>query len=121
MATILVIDDDESFRSMLRRTLQRAGYDVVEADEGAVGLRTLSGVSVDLVITDIIMPNMEGIETLRVLRRAYPDLKVIAMSGGGRIRADTYLDVAHTFGAFRTLAKPFDNAQLFSAVEDALR
>ncbi len=121
MATILVVDDDEGFRSMLRRTLRRVGHDVIEAGEGRTALRTLSGATVDLVITDIIMPEMEGIETIRTLHRTYPDLKIIAMSGGGRMKPDSYLEVAKAFGAFRVLTKPFDNEELFAAIEEALR
>jgi CheY-like chemotaxis protein len=121
MATILLIDDDEAFRSMLRRALQRRGYDVIEAAEGGAALRALSDATVDLVITDIIMPDMEGIETIQALRRTYPNLKIIAMSGGGRMQPDGYLEVAKAFGAFRVFSKPFDNEQLFAAIEEALQ
>jgi CheY-like chemotaxis protein len=121
MATILLVDDDEAFRSMLRRTLLRAGYDVLEAADGEAALGALNKETVDLVITDIIMPNMEGIETIRTLRRTYPHLRIIAMSGGGRMNPEGYLEVAKAFGAVRVLSKPFDNAQLFAAVEEALR
>lgn len=121
MATILVVDDDEAFRSVLRRTLVRAGYDVLEAADGAAALKTLSGARVELVITDIIMPNMEGIETIRALRRTYPHLGIVAMSGGGRMKPEGYLEGATAFGAARILRKPFDNVELFAAVEDALR
>ena len=121
MATILVVDDDEAFRSVLRRTLVRAGYNVREAADGAAALKSLTDTTVELVITDIIMPNMEGIETIRALRRAYPHLSIIAMSGGGRMKPEGYLEVAKAFGAECILSKPFDNAQLFAAVEEALR
>ncbi len=120
MATILVVDDDEAFRSMLRRTLERHGHDVREAAEGGAALRALSAATVDLVITDIIMPDMEGIETTRQLRRAYPDIKIIAMSGGGRMKAEGYLRAAKAFGAVRVLCKPFDNRELFAAIDAAL-
>jgi CheY-like chemotaxis protein len=121
MATILVVDDDDAFRSMLRRTLQRIGHEVIEAAEGRAALRTLSDRPVDLVITDIIMPTMEGIETIVALRRTYPHLRVIAISGGGRIKAESYLDVAKAFGAVRVLSKPFENEELIAAIEDALQ
>jgi CheY-like chemotaxis protein len=120
LAIILVVDDDDAFRSMLRRTLQRAGYDVVEATDGKAALEALSGAMVDLVITDIVMPNMEGIETIRALRRSYPQLKIIAMSGGGRLKPEGYLDVAKLFGAFRVLRKPFESEELLASVEEAL-
>ena len=121
MATLLLVDDDEAFRSMLRRALQRRGHDVIEAAEGGAALSALSGATVDLVITDIIMPDMEGIETIRALRRTYPNLKIIAMSGGGRMQPDGYLKAAKALGAFRVLSKPFDNEQLFTAIEEALQ
>ncbi len=121
MATILLIDDDEGFRTMLRRALQRVGYTVIEAEEGGAALRALSGATVDLVITDIIMPGKEGIETILALRRTHPELKIIAVSGGGRRKPEGYLDVAKDFGAVHVLRKPFDNEELFAAIKDALR
>jgi CheY-like chemotaxis protein len=120
MAHILVIDDDGAFRSMLRRTLQRLGHEVSEAADGSAALRTLREATVDLVMTDIIMPGMEGIETIRALQRDHPQLNVIAMSGGGRIKAEGYLEVAKAFGAVRVLRKPFDREELLAAIEEAL-
>ena len=121
MATILLIDDDEAFRSMLRRALQRVGYDVVEASDGRAGLQALSDARVDLVITDIIMPEMDGLETIRALRQSHPELKIIAMSGGGRATPEGYLAIAKLFGTAAVFTKPFDNEELFAAIEDALR
>ncbi len=121
MAHILLVDDDEACRKVLRRTLQRAGYIVTEAMNGAVALRLLRDASVDLVVTDIIMPEMEGIETIQTLRRTHPQLKIIAMSGGGRIEAEGYLASAKAFGAVDVLRKPFEAAELFAAIEGALR
>ena len=121
MARILVIDDDDAFRRMLRRTLERAGHSVTEAGDGAQGLKVLRDIAVDLVITDLIMPEMEGIETIRALRHDYPELGIIAMSGGGRMTPDGYLAAAKGFGAARVLAKPFENEELFAAIEAALR
>jgi len=121
MATILVVDDDDGFRSMLRRTLQRAGHTVLEAADGSAALRALRDVTPELVITDIIMPGMEGIETIRAMRRSHPRLAIIAMSGGGRMKPNGYLEMAQAFGASRILSKPFDNDQLFAAVTEALQ
>ncbi len=121
MARILVIDDDEAFRTMLRRTLERAGHEVTEAEEGAAALAALSEKAIDLVITDIVMPGMEGLETIRTLRRSKPQLKIIAMSGGGRMKPEGYLEAAHVFGAVRILTKPFENKELFAAIKQALR
>ncbi|MBI3782010.1 MAG: response regulator [Deltaproteobacteria bacterium] len=120
MAKILLVDDDAAFRSMLRRTLQRLGHEVVEAEDGEEALRTLRKLAVDLVITDIIMPNVEGIETIRALRRDYPGLKIIAMSGGGRVVRSDYLEIAEAFGAACVLRKPFPNEQLCAAIDAAL-
>ncbi len=121
MATILLVEDDEAFRTMLRRALQRRGHSVIEAAEGGAALRTLESATVDLVITDIVMPDMEGIETIRALRRSHPDLQIIAMSGGGRVHPASYLDTAATFGAARVFSKPFDNEDLFAAIDELLR
>ncbi len=120
MAHILVIDDDQAFRDMLRRTLERAGHRITEAADGAEALRALTQLAVDLVITDIIMPGMEGIETIRALQRSHPHLKVIAMSGGGRVKPESYLDVAKAFGAVAALAKPFEKEEILGAIEVAL-
>lgn len=121
MATVLLIDDDEAFRSMLRRALQRRGHDVFEAAEGRSALHALSNTTVDLVITDIIMPEMEGIETIRALRRAHPELKIIAMSGGGRVRPESYLETAKAFGAIHVFSKPFDNETLLAAIDELFK
>ena len=120
MAHILLVDDDESFRLMLRRTLERVGHAVVEAEEGGAALHALRAAVIDLVLIDLIMPGMEGIETIQALRRSYPDLKIIAMSGGGRMKPEGYLRVAKAFGAVRVLSKPFDNQDLFTAIDEAL-
>lgn len=120
MATILLIDDDEAFRSMLRRVLQRVGHNVIEATEGGAALRALSGATVDLVITDIIMPGKEGVETIIALRRNHPGVKVFAMSGGGHLGAESHLQMAQNFGAVRVFTKPIDNEELCVAVEDVL-
>ena len=121
MARLLLIDDDDAFRTMLRRTLERAGHTVTEAEEGGAGLRALATVPIDLVITDIIMPGMEGLQTIQEIRRARPGLKIIAISGGGRQHPESYLKVAQAFGAVCVLSKPFDNQTLFTAIDAALR
>lgn len=120
MARILLIDDDEAVRTALRRTLERFGHVIHEAPEGGAALRMLRDDSVDLIITDIIMPGMEGIETIRALRRDHPEVPVIAISGGGRFRPDSYLDIAASFGAVHTLSKPFEPEELLTAVDSAL-
>jgi DNA-binding NtrC family response regulator len=118
--TVLLIDDDPDFRSMLRRTLVRGGYAVQEAENGREGLKVLELSSVDVVVTDIIMPDMEGIELILQLRRTRPELRVIAMSAGGRINPESYLNLAKRSGAVRTLAKPFNLADFLNVVRETL-
>lgn len=120
MKRVLVIDDDWQMREMMHQALARAGYDVAEAPNGKVGMNIHRENPVDLVITDLIMPEKEGIETIRELRRDYPGLKIIAISGGGRAGADGYLSVAKTIGADYTLSKPFDLKKILDAVEELL-
>ncbi len=120
MATIMVIDDDENARSAMTRVLRTAGHNVVEAENGLRGLERLRQAPVDLVITDLLMPEMEGIETIRELRRGHPGVRIIAMSGGGMGKAADYLPFAGALGAQRALEKPFTAEQLLAAVQDVL-
>lgn len=118
--TILVVDDDDSLRDSLRRTLHRRDWAVIEAAEGAEGLRIVAEHTVDVVLIDLFMPGKEGLETIDVLRRLYPRVYIIAMSGGGvRGRLDV-LKAARLMGAQRTLPKPFARETLIEAVEQAL-
>ena len=120
MARILVIDDEELVRFTLRQILQKAGHEVVEATNGKNGIEVFKQSPVDLIITDIIMPQKEGIETIVELRRDYPDVGIIAISGGGRTRTTNYLELAQTFGARHILRKPFGRHELLDAVQDVL-
>jgi len=120
MPKILLVDDDDSFRKMLRLTLTKMGYDVVEARDGKEALVLHHQLSPDLVLTDLIMPEKEGLETIEELRRVYPGIKIIAMSGGGRLSATNYLKVAKLMGADRILAKPFSNDEMALALSDLL-
>ena len=118
---ILLVDDDEAVRSVLRRGLVRAGYEVREAGEGGAALKLLASAPADLVINDLVMPGMEGIEFIMALRKTNPKLPVIAMSGGGRIGGpDNYLKIACACGAARILTKPFDLAQLVGLVQELI-
>jgi DNA-binding NtrC family response regulator len=119
--SILLIDDDEALRVALGLALERAGYSVAVAGDGREGLRIFRRLRPALVITDIVMDGQEGIETIRTLRREAPDVKIIAISGGGSIRTTTYLDAAKCLGAQRTLDKPFDLQRLLTIVRDVLR
>ena len=122
MARILIIDDDDQFRAMLRTMLEKAGYnDIEEAANGSIGVKLIRQHPFDLVITDIIMPDKEGIEMITELSRDYPGIKIIAMSGGGKIDPQGYLEMAKHLGASRTLAKPFKHADIIDAVQELLR
>jgi DNA-binding NtrC family response regulator len=117
---ILVIDDDEEIREMLRATLEAAGYDVEVASDGRRGLETQRARPADLVITDIFMPEKEGIETIIELRQEFPSVRIIAMSGGGALRTLDYLPAAEQFGAITTFRKPFDPEAMLATVRRVL-
>jgi two-component system, chemotaxis family, chemotaxis protein CheY len=116
---ILLIDDNDLLRKMTRRMLATAGYDVQEAVNGKAGVACYRQQRSDVVITDILMPEQEGLETIRKLRHVDPQVKIIAMSGAGQGRAG-YLDLAVKFGARRTLQKPFTMEDLLAAVGEVL-
>lgn len=121
MAKILIVDDDLALRGLLRETLEIMGHTVTEAPDGAAALRWLGRESPpDLVITDILMPEKDGIEMIREIVRHYPNMAFIAMSGGGRIARSVYLGAAEQLGAYVSLGKPFSRDELRAAVEDAL-
>jgi CheY-like chemotaxis protein len=120
MSRILVVDDDISFRKMLRLTLTKLGHAVTEARDGNEALEVIREAPVDLVMTDLIMPGREGVETIEALRHEYPALKIIAMSGGGRMSAFQYLEIARCMGAHRTLEKPFSTVALEQAIAAVL-
>lgn len=114
---ILVVDDDAQLRDLMRRMLELGGFEAVEAGDGDEALKRLRQQPVSLVITDILMPNREGLETIIELRRLQPEVPIIAMSGGG---ADNYLLTASKLGAVRTLAKPFSRHELIAMVNEVL-
>ena len=118
MARILVIDDDEQVLDMLYESLTREGYDVLMASNGEQGMRLFREESVDRIITDLIMPEKEGIETIIELRQDFPDVKIIAISGGGRIGTKDYLHMAKIFGVQRTFTKPVAREQLLDAIKE---
>lgn len=121
MARILIIDDDEQIRELLRDMLQRAGYEVMEAVNGKQGQRIFYEHQIDLIITDLLMPVMPGSRLISILRNEFPDLKIIAISGGGSMyRSGSYLKIASDLGAQRILQKPFQQAELVKAVEETL-
>jgi DNA-binding response OmpR family regulator len=121
MARILLIEDDNEVRTMLRLTLIHFGHNVIEARNGREGLELFKTVNADLVITDIVMPEKEGLEVLIKLRaKQVPPVKIIAISGGGRQKAADYLRLAKLMGAARVLAKPFSNEVLLAVIDELL-
>jgi len=120
MKRILIVDDDEALRLLMCQVLVRAGYEVQAAESGAVALKLFRQQPADLVITDIIMPEMEGLETIIEFLKQRPKLKILAISGGGRFGADDYLPIAGALGAALTLAKPFSLEELENAVRSLL-
>jgi len=121
MARILIIDDEEMFRQMLKQMLEMAGYEVNEAADGAQGIEAFNKQPADLVITDIFMPEKEGIATINELKRDFPKLKIIAVSGGGnKMCGFEYLQFAENVGADRTMSKPFERQEILDAIEELL-
>jgi CheY-like chemotaxis protein len=121
MARILIIDDEPQIRSMLRLMLERGGYEVAEAHDGVEGIRQYRENPADLIITDLIMPNKDGIGMIIDLKKEFPQVKIIAMSGGGVNRPEGYLDGAKKLGATRTLTKPIDRDEMLDAVKETLK
>jgi CheY-like chemotaxis protein len=121
MARILVIDDVEAIRQAMAIVLENEGHEVVQAGDGLEGIRRLRDGAVDLLITDVLMPGADGIEVIKSVRQHAPQLKVIAMSGGGnQLPAGFSLKTAQAFGAKAVLYKPFENAELVEMVRSVL-
>jgi CheY-like chemotaxis protein len=120
MAKILVIDDDVIVRETIIQILEDRGYQVVSAEDGKRGIASFRSEKPDLVITDIIMPEKEGIQTITEIRRERPDAKVIAISGGGRIGNTDFLKIAQKLGASDVIAKPFDPDDFLTRVSRCL-
>ena len=121
MARILIIDDEPQIRSMLTLMLAREGYDIVEASDGVAGIKIYRQNPADLIITDLIMPNKDGIGMIIDLKKEFPDVKIIAMSGGGLNKPDGYLKGAKKLGAACTLTKPIDREEMLKAVREILK
>jgi CheY-like chemotaxis protein len=120
MTRILIIDDEAMIRNLLVKILEREGYNTITASDGKEGIKSHRENPADLIITDLIMPGKEGIETIMELRRDFPDVKIVAMSGGGNMDPETYLRIAKTMGAIKTLAKPFDKKVLLKTIQEIL-
>jgi two-component system, chemotaxis family, chemotaxis protein CheY len=119
MARILLIEDYDLVRSMLRDTLEFAGHTVIEARTGAEGLDRFRKGGADLVITDIVMPDKDGLVVVRALREQVPPVPIIAIAGA-RNSAEDYLDLAYRMGALKVLLKPFTSAALIAVIDELL-
>lgn len=117
MASILVVDDEDLVRFSVRQMLEDVGHTVKEAADGVEGIAQLQGCAFDLMITDIVMPRKEGMETITEAKQLQPDLRVIAISGGGPVGQFHYLELAKQFGADAVLAKPFKKQELIALVD----
>ncbi|MEJ2129648.1 MAG: response regulator [Woeseiaceae bacterium] len=130
MSKVLIIDDEKDVRIVLKEVLQRAGYEAAVAADAREGLEKLEADGADLVITDVIMPGMDGVATVEKIRESYPGMPIIVISGGGNvapmeyepgaISTNAYLASATKAGADRTLTKPFERQELVKAVRDLL-
>jgi two-component system, chemotaxis family, chemotaxis protein CheY len=116
MAHILVIDDDAVLRRVITLALEQAGHSVLRCENGRKAIEFLAHEHADLLITDIVMPEMDGVETVRAARRMKPDLPIVAISGGGSFDPQDYLGIAQAFGANAVLPKPFRPADLVAKV-----
>ena len=120
MARILLVDDEEIVLQMFEAVLALDNHEVTTASDGNAAIAAVAAGDFDVVVTDIVMPDKEGIETIVEIRKLRPDLPIIAMSGGGRGSSTDYLELAALLGAKRTLAKPFSTQELLDAVRDVL-
>lgn len=121
MKQLLVIDDEVSIRALLKKILEREGFKVIVASDGIEGMKLVKKESIDLVITDIIMPEKDGTEIIIELKKNFPDIPVLAMSGGGKNSSEGYLDVAKILGAKAIFNKPLDKDDLLIAINKALK
>ena len=121
MARIIVIDDQEPIRRIVRRALENDGHQVFEASDGEVGMALLEREPADVVITDIFMPGMDGIQTLREIRKRFPAIKVIAMSGGDSTGMMDLRRDAELLGAVKSLQKPFNARDIVDLVQTVLK
>jgi CheY-like chemotaxis protein len=130
MHRVLIIDDERDVRDSIRRVLERAGFEVRTAESVDLGLASLREAPSDVVITDIIMPKVGGVQAIQHLRREYPSVRIVAISGGGNfgiteykpnaITTTAYLAAAESAGAHYLLTKPFESRDLIQAVETVL-
>jgi DNA-binding NtrC family response regulator len=114
---ILVVDDDEQIREILRMWFEKAGFNVLEAAEGKAAVEVHKKSPVDMLVCDLIMPGQEGIETITQFKHHFPEVGIIAISGGGRIGPDAYLPIASSLGAWKVYKKPLSIAQMIEDIK----
>lgn len=117
---VLLVDDDDAIREMLELVLQRRGLHVVKAADGREALRLYSEQEFDLIVTDLIMPNKEGIETILEVRAMKRPIRILAMSGGGRVDQSMHLHLAKSVGADRVISKPFLPKDFLQVIDELL-
>jgi len=120
MTKILVIDDEDVDRMLVSELLRAEGHDVVEAADGVEGIAASGNTDLDLLITDIMMPNKDGLQTIMAIKKDRPEMRIIAVSGGGRHVQMSTLDMAKFLGADATLSKPISAEKLIAAVNELL-
>ena len=120
MAKILIVEDDVALSQVLRAALSESGHDVMEAFDGTTASKIMKKESVDLIVADIFLPEKDGLDLIREVKRGAPEVKIIAISGGGRHDKDTYLKAAMSFGADCRIDKPFDIAELLGSIAELL-
>ena len=120
MSSILLVDDDPQVRELVCQMLRLEGHEVAQASNGVEALDVAATKRFDLMITDLIMPDKEGLETIVDMRKRFEDLPIVAMSGGGRVGPADYLETAKFVGADATLTKPFARAELIATVDALL-
>ena len=119
--SILVVDDEPAIRDLLVIMLETSGHTVSTAEDGVQAPKIMASQPIDVVITDLLMPERDGLEFISEIRKKFPKVKIIAMSGGGHIARDSYLRIAKTFGAQFLLEKPFNQAGVMEALETVLK
>ena len=119
MPSILLVEDDDEVRKFLRLSLLKMGHTVAEARNGKEAIARQLREPAELLLTDVIMPEKEGLETIQEFRLKFPKVRIIAMSGGGRVSAMEYLRIAKAMGAHQVLAKPFSGEELLFAITNA--
>lgn len=120
MVDVLIIDDDHQMRSLLREALLIAGIEVETAADGAEAMHLFNSRPFKVVVTDIVMPDMDGFEVIFALRKVQPNAKIIAISGGGRLDATDYLVTAQSFGVNATFSKPIHRKALIAKIQEFL-